>query len=137
MHGLKIVKEGANIPTANTDDIYVDTTRPIFKRFKEGTGEVAFVGVPAEQQMIVLEHNLGYPPMFLFWMDRSPGTNRQMVTNGSTELTAVPMDISASISSVNDKTLEIRATAFGGTPAAGKYGYNYYIYYDPISEVDA
>ena len=101
--------------------------------FKSGSGTQKFLGTAGEEHQIIIPHNLGYLPFFLFFMDRQPGDARQIATSGQGAQDSLPNAIGCFVRDVNTRNIEITANGFGGTPTAGTYGYNYFIYYDKIT----
>lgn len=134
-NGVKISKNGDGISSVNAEELYVDSDTPIFKLYKSGSGIQKINGTLAETHTITIPHNLGYVPFFLVFMDRNPGKNRRLCSSGESTNTALPTDIACSVFNVNFANIVIDVSAFGGTPAAGDYGYNYFIYYDKLSGV--
>jgi hypothetical protein len=131
--GIQIAKENHDIDETNQADLVVDTTTPLFKLYKPGTGAQQFNGTAFESYTITIPHELGYIPFFLFFMDRNPGDERRMV--GSSESTPVNFtaNIACLVTQVDRNNIKVSATALG-TPEAGSYGYNYYIYYDSVNK---
>lgn len=131
--GIRIAKNGGNVTSVNAEDLYVDSDTPIFKLYKSGSGSQRINGTLAETHTITIPHNLGYVPFFLVFMDRNPGSNRRLCSSSESTNAALPTDIACFIGNSNFANIVLTINSFGGTPTAGDYGYNYFIYYDRLS----
>jgi len=131
--GVQITKNSLNIKGAGSDDFYVNSNTPLFKLYKSGKGSQKFVGTAFETYNIVIPHGLGYVPFFLIFMDRNPGANRRLVGTSETELVALQPDVGCFIYDVNTSNIVITVSVFGAGTATGTYGYNYFIYYDGLT----
>jgi len=135
VRGIKITKDSKGLDSTRQEDLYVDSTTPLFKLFLEGKGVQRFVGTFSETYAITITHNLGYIPFHLVFADESPGTNRTLCnTFINTDSNLSGNVIGNYLSSVNTKTIVLNMGLAGATPTAGDYGYSYFIYYDSLSE---
>lgn len=131
--GIQIAKDSQDVGKISGDEFYVNSNTPLFKLFRSGSGIQTFIGVTFESYQILIIHNLGYVPFVLAFMDRNPGTARQLCTAGQTEQIGFPINISATVTNITNNSFVIDARTFGsGAPTPGDYGYNYFIYYDRI-----
>lgn len=128
-YGLKVSKPGFDVKTANSADLYVDTSLPLLKVHMQGTGQQVSDGTDLEIRTDIT-HSLGYNPQADVYMECSPGTSRCQIQStylnvGSTTPTVEYPDTN---------TLRIRGNVFDGFAAipAGTYKYYYRIYKDPI-----
>lgn len=142
--GVRIAKPGYKV-SDSSDKIYVDTTTPLFKIFLSGSGTLVSDGTnvtwrgkyggtttAAGNYSITIPHPLGYPPLFIAYMDAGPGSNRTYLTNAS--IAGVVGGI-VPFAEIDDKNLTISALTNSVSfplpaPFAGDYGFFFYIFYD-------
>lgn len=131
-NGIKIAKVGNDVTKATSDQLYVDSSTPLFKLFESGSGSQTFLGIHGEEYFITINHSLSYRSFILFFMDRLPGSARQLVTSSQATQLSLSNPIGCSIFSIQPFNFIVFTDGFGGTPQAGTYGYNYFIYYETI-----
>lgn len=130
--GIKISRDLEDIHV-NSEQLYADSDVPLFKLFKSGSGIQHMAGTSGETHDIEIVHLLNYVPYFLVYMDRNPGGNRRICTTAEATNNALPTGIYALVTRADFRSIIITVGGFGGTPPAGDYGYNYFIYYDKLS----
>lgn len=130
--GIKISNR-KDIPTASEEELYVNSTTPLFKLFKSDKGTQRFSGGAGETHNIAVNHGLGRAPFIMCFMDRNPGANRRLCTTSESILSTLPQDISAFVFQVTSNDFTIQTSSGGGV--TGDFGFNYYIYYDRITEI--
>jgi hypothetical protein len=152
--GIIVAKPNATIKS-NSDKIYVDSRTPLLKVHIAGSGQMISDGVSRNMQWkgkyqgtttdiggnylfsVVIPHGLGYAPMFIAYMDRNPGINRQYCTTVQSGLgVATTTGVLVFADSDNKNIIiTIKSNAnFGlNPPDAGVYGYFFYIFNNRIS----
>lgn len=132
--GVIVAKEGFHVKS-ELENLYVNTDTPLFKVFKSGSGSIVFNGTDAGPYDLEIPFDLPYSPVHFVYGDRAPNSIRKLVTNSDT---AYP-NVKAlwQIFGVQTRKITVRIfTAVGSSTnpiPAGTYGYNYLIFYDPVS----
>lgn len=130
MIGIRVAKEGSTV-NDGSENQYVDTDEPLFKLYLSDQKSVTFSGVTytaGSPYIIPIQHNLGYRPMNITFMDRADNSIRKFVNSVDT---AFPENAILVRSDVDAKNVYLYITGSGIT---GTFGYNYQIYYDKVLE---
>lgn len=140
--GIRIAKPDYS-QDGTSDQIYVDSTTPLFKVHQaisgalvydgsvySSTGDYTWINTLGNTYHLTIPHTLGYTPFFTVYMDALNGARRRYL---STFVSGVSLDGDVrSFASATSTTIELDAT-FIGTPIAGVYGYFVYIFKDMIT----
>lgn len=137
MKGIRISKSGQNVLTAKPQDLYVDTSTPLYKVAVQDKGTIDFSATETNNtKRITINHNLNYEPLYSVYAERVPGAGvlRLCDSLGLTLNNADPA-LSDRIfvrSGVTDKQLLLDFTSYLTRPnPAGTYHFYYFIFYNP------
>lgn len=130
--GLKIAKDSAEVTSVKQEDLYVDSTTPLFKLYKTFNGTVIIAGTAGESKTVVLDHSLGYIPFFLLYCDSLPGGARTLIYGGYDTNSQFASGVLTVITSITKNSITWSIGGGGGTPIAGVYGYSCFIFYDRV-----
>lgn len=136
MKGIRISKSGQNVLTSKKEDLYVDTSTPLYKVAIQDKGTIDFSATETNNtKRITINHNLNYEPLYSVYAERVPsrGILRLCDSLGLT-LNNTDSTLSDRISvksGVTDKQLVVDFTSYPTTPnPAGTYHFYYFIFFN-------
>ena len=143
--GIRIAKPDYS-QDGTSDQIYVDSTTPLFKVHMPisgalvydgstvtSTGDYTWINTSGATYQLTIPHNLGYTPFFTAYMDALGGSRRRYL---STFVSGVSLDGDLRSFAMADCFNVTLTSTFIGTPIAGNYGYFVYIFKDMITPIE-
>ena len=132
---IKTARRGYNALNCHPRFCTIDSTKNQLKEYMSGSGTVtlAKTGFAVDKEIVEIEHNLGYQPLFHGWFRSADSdTWRKMPTSEVISL----VYFGAGISRPNDNILQL--CFYTADPFAADYeedfDYKYIIYIDPYKD---
>ncbi len=119
IYGIKISKPGYDVKTADLKDLVLSSEKNLFKI--KNTANFSLV-VSGGTGQTIINHNLGYAPTVLVYMETKPG-------NGQRSRLCFERDGTQAYACVTPTQLIIFP---GSVYSDGTYNGRYYIFHDPI-----
>lgn len=135
-HGIKISKPGKDVKEAKLKDLLVYSKYPLLKMAYQGSGSINYTNDTAGTDALVVTHDLGYVPLFMFytqWYDVDSATKK------TTYISAPFFDGTYADLGINfsakpyASTTELRYEVYSNDGNGGNYdlAYFYAVYFDP------
>lgn len=136
---IKVARPGYDVFTADVKNLTIDSTKNQLKEYLSGRGTVTLVktGFNTAKQIVEVEHNLGYQPLFHGWFKRTSGSTWYKIPSSITiAIGGIDTSFGSGISRPNNNILQL--CFFTADPFVDDYDedfdYEYIIYIDPYKD---
>ena len=132
---IKVARPGYDVFTADVKNLTIDSTKNQLKEYMSGSGTVtlAKTGFAVDKEIVEIEHNLGYQPLFHGWF-KSADSDIWWKMPASEVISSVYFG--AGISRPSDNILQL--CFYTADPFVADYDedfdYKYIIYIDPYKD---
>lgn len=135
--GIKIAETGNDVKTCEDNKLIFTSKYPALKVQSSGSGTITTTNVTGWSSVIA-EHNLGYRPFFIVWLDIDDGNDFQIPTFSSTGgtyrlyyfATSKEDDLLVGMTSIDTANVWEEESIPPDSPMV--IDYSYVIFYDPI-----
>lgn len=135
-YGIKMSKAGVNVKTAGLKDLILHSGYPTLKIKASGTGSISYTNDSSATDNLVVTHNLGYVPLFMFqtqWYSVDSATKQTTyISAPHYDGTYADLGIFASYRPyANTTQLRYEVQSYDGNGGSITLNYIYVVYYDP------
>lgn len=136
---IKVARPGYDVFTADVKNLTIDSTKNQLKEYLSGSGTITLAKTDfnTAKQIVEVEHNLGYQPLFHGWFKRNGGSTWYKIPSSITiAIGGVDTSFGSGISRPTNNVLQL--CFFTADPFVDDYDedfdYVYIIYIDPYKD---
>lgn len=135
-YGIKVSKPSVNVKSAGLKDLILHSSYPTLKIKASGSGSINYTNDSTAVDQLVVTHNLGYTPLFMFmteWYSLDSAT-KQSTYISAPHYDGVYADLGLFASYrpyANTTQLRYKVQSYDGNGGSITLNYIYVVYYDP------